>query len=142
LNEKDAMAGKPFRSILIPYLDEIATLRGQRPPVSYARIADILREKYGLNVKRAAIGKFVKLRSGGRKVYFFRQDPAAKTSKPAHIASVQHAGPRQEVHAFPKPKPQASDDDFGFTYSDHYNLTRLPPEEAAVRRKKLEEEGH
>lgn len=31
---------------------------------------------------------------------------------------------------------------FEFKYSERYNLTRQPPEEAAARRKKLEEEGH
>ena len=35
----------------------------------------------------------------------------------------------------PKPK-------FEFTYSERYNLKRLPPEEAAAIRKKLEAEGH
>ena len=35
------------------------------------------------------------------------------------------------------PKPT-----FRFTPSKRYNLTRLSPEEAAARRKKLEEEGH
>ena len=32
--------------------------------------------------------------------------------------------------------------EFRFTPSERYNLTRLPPEEAAAIRKKLEEEGH
>ena len=136
------MAGKPFRSVLIPYQDEIAELRSQRPPVSYARIAEVLREKYGLTVKRAAIGKFVKSRSGGRKVYFFRHELAARRSKSAGAGLEHRSRPCPEVRVTVDPKPKASDDDFGFTYSDHYNLTRLSPEEAAARRKKLEEEGH
>ncbi len=137
------MAGKPFRSILIPYLDEIAELRSQRPPVSYARIAEILREKHGLNVKRAAIGKFVKLRSGGRKVYFFRRDVAARRSQSVGATPAQRSKSCSQVRVTANAQPKANnDDDFGFTYSDHYTLTRLPPEEAAARRKKLEEEGH
>ena len=48
---------------------------------------------------------------------------------------------KMQLRVKPELKHDA-DDDFGFTYSDHYNLTRLPPEEAAARRKKLEEEGH
>src|SRR5437870_9384600 len=60
------MAVKPFQSTLIPYQDEIADLRSRRPPVSYARIAVILYEKYGLHIRRGAIAKFVKVRSGGR----------------------------------------------------------------------------
>src|SRR6266542_2181458 len=54
------MAVKPFQSTLIPYRDEIADLRSQRPPVSYARIAVILYEKYGLLIRRGAIAKSVK----------------------------------------------------------------------------------
>jgi len=48
------MAVKPFQSTLIPYQDEIAELRSRRPSVAYARIAEILREKYGLLIQRAA----------------------------------------------------------------------------------------
>jgi hypothetical protein len=136
------MAGKPFQSILIPYHDEIVALRSQKPPISYARIADHLRQKYGLSIKRAAIGKFVKARARGRKVYFIRREAAAKNSMPVQPA-VQSAqtGPRPQVVGSnaeqqpPKPK-------FDFPYSERYNLHRLPPEEAAARRKKLEEEGH
>jgi hypothetical protein len=138
---EDVMAGKPFQSILIPYEKEIAELRSQRPPVSYARIAQLFREKYGLTIQRAGIAKFVKLRSGGRKVYFFRRDLAAKRSQSA--ASTRRNEVSPAVRLIVKTKPHANDDDdFGFTYSDRYNLTRLPPEEAAARRKKLEEQGH
>jgi hypothetical protein len=121
------MPGKPFQSILIPYQNEIVALRSQKPPVSYARIADLLRLKYGLIIQRAAIGKFVKARARGRKVYFFRREVAAK--KPAPVAACK-TEPQQ-----PKPK-------FEFEYSERYNLKRLPPEEAAAIRKKLEAEGH
>ena len=126
------MAVKPFQSTLIPYQDEIADLRSRRPPVSYARIADLLWQKYGLRIQRAAIGKFVKARSGGRKVYFFSREVAAKKS-----TSVQPAAQPADPGSRPPPKPK-----FEFKYSERYNLTRLPPEEAAARRKKLEEEGH
>ncbi len=135
------MSGKPFQSSLIPYQNEIATLRGSRPPVSYARIADLLQQKYGLNIQRAAIAKFVKARSGGRKVYFFRKEVAAKkrASVQAAMQPVQlgrdSRGPRDANRQPPRPE-------FNFTYSERYNLTRLSPEEAAAIRKKLEAEGH
>ena len=125
------MAVKPFQSTLIPYQDEIADLRSQRPPVSYARIAVILYEKYGLHIRRGAIAKFVKVRSGGRKVYSFQREAAA-TSK-----SVKPAPQPADPGSRPPPKPK-----FEFKYSERYNLTRLSDEEAAARRKKLEEEGH
>ena len=131
IRQSDAMSGKPFQSCLVSYQDEIAILRSQKPPMSYARIADLLRQKYGLTVRRAAIGKFVKARSGGRKVYFFRREAAAKKRPfPGYPPQVPPTGDKP-------PKPT-----FEFKFSDRYNLTRLPPEEAAARRKKLEEEGH
>src|SRR5262245_13764036 len=137
------MPGKPFQSSLIPYQEEIAALRNRKPPVSYARIADLLRQKYGLSIRRAAVGKFVKSRSSGRKVYFFRQEVAAKKS-----GTVQRASQLTDPHSRPEvvgslnaeqqpPKPK-----FEFTYSERYNLKRLPKEEAAAIRKKLEAEGH
>jgi len=52
------------------------------------RIAEILRQKYGLSIHRGAIGKFVKVRSKGRKVYFFKEEPAVK-STPA-VATVKN----------------------------------------------------
>ena len=125
------MPGKPFQSSLIPYQNEIADLRSHRPPVSYARIADLLWQKYGLRIQRAAIAKFVKARSGGRKVYFFRREVAAKKS-----ISVQPAALPADPGSRPQPKPK-----WEFKYSERYNLTRLSDEEAAARRKKLEEEG-
>ena len=55
------MPGKPFQSSLIPYQSEIFALRSCNPPVSYARIADLLCQNYGLSIQRAAVGKFVKV---------------------------------------------------------------------------------
>src|SRR5262245_47685130 len=135
------MPGKPFQSSLIPYGTEIFLLRSCKPPVSYARIADLLRQNYGLNIQRAAIGKFVKARSGGRKVYFFRKDVAAKKSLPARPA-VQPAPAGSHAVVGSNIQPQLPKPKFEFTYSERYNLHRLPPEEAAARRKKLEAEGH
>ena len=126
------MAVKPFQSTLIPYQDEIADLRSQRPPVSYARIAVILYEKYGLHIRRGAIAKFVKVRSRGRKVYSFKRDAAVATSKP-----VRPGARPGDPGSRPPLKPK-----FEFKYSERYNLTRLPDEVADARRKKLEEEGH
>ena len=137
------MPGKPFQSSLIPYQEEIAALRSRRPPVSYARIADLLGQKYGLIIKRAAIGKFVKSRSGGRKVYFFRREIAAKKAPAVRLAP-HTADPhsRPQVASSVNAEPQPPKHKFEFVYSERYNLKRLPPEEAAAIRKKLEEEGH
>jgi len=42
------MPGKPHQSILIPHEQETAALRRRSPPVPYAQIAEILRQKHGL----------------------------------------------------------------------------------------------
>jgi len=126
------MAVKPFQSTLIPYQDEIADLRSRRPPVSYARIAVILYEKYGLHIRRGAIAKFVKVRSGGRKVYSFQRDVA-----PARSKSVKPAAQPADPSSHPPPKHKLE-----VKHDERYNLTRVPPDEAPARRKKLEEEGH
>jgi hypothetical protein len=123
------MQGKPYQSCLIPYHVEIVALRSQKPPVSYARIAELLREKHGLNIQRAAIGKFVKVRAKGRKVYFFKREKEIKKPTPASAV-------------VPKAEPQQAKPEWNFKYSERYNLTRLPPDVAAARRKKLEEKGH
>ena len=126
------MTGKPYRSSLIPYEDEIIHLRRRRPPVPYAQIAELLRQKYNLAVQPPAIFKFIKVRSRRRKAYSYQRAAAAARSK-----SVKPAAPPADASSRPPPKPR-----FEFKYSERYNLTRLPPEEAAARRKKLEEKGH
>src|SRR5881396_1421322 len=57
------MARKPYQSALIPYEDEIIALRHRRPPTSYARIAELLLQKYKLSICRETIFRFVKVRS-------------------------------------------------------------------------------
>ena len=98
----------------------------------YAQIAELLRQKYNLAIQPPAIFKFIKVRSRGRKVYSYQRDAAVATSKSVRPAALP-ADPGSRPH--PKPK-------WEFKYSERYNLTRLSDEEAAARRKKLEEEGH
>jgi hypothetical protein len=119
------MTGKPHQSSLIPYEAEIINLRNRRPPVPYAQIAELLHEKYNITVQAPAIFKFIKVRSRGRKVYSYGRN--VQSERPA---------------VKPKPARTQTRSDWNFKYSERYNLTRLPPEEAAARRKKLEEEGH
>ncbi len=118
-----------MKSQLIPYEEEILSLRRKRPPVPYRRIAEVLRKKYNLCVQHPAIVKFMKRsrRRKARKAEIPTPNPALKAPPPWI--------PLAKTNARAKPK-------FEFTYSDRYNLTRLPPEEAEARRKKLEAEGH
>jgi hypothetical protein len=66
---KDSMPTKPYQSRLIPYEEEIMRLRRRRPPMTYARIAQTLQQKYNLVIHQSAICKFIKVRKRGRKVY-------------------------------------------------------------------------
>jgi len=126
------MPGKPHHSSLIPYEIEIVSLRHQRPPMPYSQIADLLQQKYNLAIQAPAIFKFIKVRARGRRVYSYGRNICSQ--KPAEITPI------------PKLKDPAPSDQtkpfFNYKPSDRYNLTRLSPEEAARRRKKLEEEGH
>jgi hypothetical protein len=63
------MPTKPYQSKLIPFEEEIMKLRRRRPPVTYARIAEMLCQKYSIVIQPSAICKFIKVRKRGRKVY-------------------------------------------------------------------------
>jgi hypothetical protein len=97
----------------------------------YARIAELLRQKYNLSIQRVAVFKFIKVRARGRKVYSYRGNKPTRGSAPRKPAPAGIDSGRKPAEPI-----------FEFKFSDRYNLTRLPPEEAAARRKKLEEEGH
>jgi hypothetical protein len=98
----------------------------------YTAIADVLRQKYQVVIQPPAIFKFLKVRSRGHKVFGY----ARNMSIEKHLSVVSSPQPAVSASSSP-PKPF-----FEFPYSERYNLHRLPPEEAAARRKKLEEEGH
>jgi hypothetical protein len=124
------MPGKPHQSSLIPYEIEILALRHRRPPMPYAEIAELLRQKYNLVVQAPAIFKFMKVRSGGRKVFSYGRNVASEKPIPI-MASSQNAARKTA----PQQKPI-----FNYTPSDRYNLTRISPEEAARILNEPEEE--
>ncbi len=97
----------------------------------YSQISELLSQKYQIKVCRETVFKFLRVRFRGRKMFAFRRSPVPEESKSAH-SLLKPAKPGAQP-----PKPE-----FEFKYSERYNLTRLPPEVAAARRKKLEEEGH
>jgi hypothetical protein len=135
---------------LNPHEFEIAALRRKRPPVAYAEIAWILKEKYDLDIQAPAIFKFVKVRIRGRKVYGCGNPAPEK--KPALLQPVSKLAPlRPDAKPIPArlarkpielPKELADNLNYEFKYNDHYNLERLSPEDAAAIRKILEAEGH
>ena len=79
LGANHLMPGKPYQSILIPYEEEILSLRRQRPPMAFARIAELLMEKHQVPIQRAAICKFVKLRARWKKKEAQQNRAASKT---------------------------------------------------------------
>jgi hypothetical protein len=139
--------GKPYQSKLLPYIEEIRALRSTWPPTPYREIAEIFRQKYGLEVDRTTIFSFVKVRSGGRKSWVY--GPLSKKHKPS-VAAAPAAVPasptleqlRQQAAArvvatqeAQPPRPR-----FNYTPSDRYNLTRLTPEQSQAREERREQE--
>ncbi len=125
------MSGKPFQSCLNPYETEILSLRHQRPPMPYAKIAAILSQKHDINVCRQTISKFIRRRLRRRR--FLGDRRIICSNKPTlNIPSTKILSPVSKGTEHPI---------FEYTPSDRYNLTRLTPEEAARRKKELEEEG-
>ena len=130
---------KPYQSKLIAYEAEIAALRATRPPTAYARIAQLLCEKYALSVHRDTIHSFVRVRSHGRKVACFARpmegrfhDLEKKTASTPKPSGLGLSAPSATTDAQPKRK-------FNYTPSDRYNLTRLTPEQLAARKKQHDE---
>jgi len=153
------MSGKPFQSILIPYEHEILTLRRQRPPMAFARIAELLMEKHQVPIQRAAICKFVKLRARWKKKGAQQNRAVSKTWNTALTHRSQpHCGwtgpktdavppnsagteNRQPWLGWQNEKPASRKKMLTtFTPSNEYNLTRLTPEEAAAYVEQLKRE--
>ena len=159
LGANHLMPGKPFQSILIPYEEEILSLRRQRPPMAFARIAELLMEKHQVPIQRAAICKFVKLRARWKKKEAQQNRAASKTWNTAlthrsqpHSARTgpktdavppNPAGtePRRPWLGWQNEKPASREKMLTtFTPSNEYNLTRLSPEEAAAYVEQLRRE--
>ena len=159
LGANHLMPGKPFQSSLIPYEEEILSLRRQRPPMAFARIAELLREKHQVPIQRAAICKFVRLRARWKKKEAQQNRAAAKTWNTAltHRSQPQSARTAPKTDAVPpntagtenprpwmgwqNEKPASREKKLTtFTPSNEYNLTRLSPEEAAAYVEQLKRE--
>ncbi len=153
------MPGKPYRSMLIPYEEKILGLRRQRPPMAYARIAELLKEKHQVCIQRAAICKFVKLRARWTKKEAREKGSARAVLIPAPAGSsrplMAQAQSRndalrpnsEEIEnrrpwlGWHKEKPPSRGKLLTtFTPSNEYNLTRLTPEEAAAYVEQLRRE--
>jgi len=152
------MPGKPYQSILIPYEEEILSLRRQRPPLAFARIAELLKEKHQVSIQRAAICKFVKLRARWKKKEAQQIRAASKSwntvlthrSQPQAGATPLRDSVAHNPSALEPCRPWLSGQNdkpashgrmlTTFTPSNEYNLTRLSPEEAAAYIEQLKRE--
>lgn len=93
------MPTKPFQSKLNPYRDDIIALRDTNPPTGYHRIAEILKEKYGMDVSHHAVWHFVKVRSKPRKGYRIAAEPASariKSKISDHAVTPQQTKPKTQ----------------------------------------------
>ncbi len=137
---------KPYQSKLAAVEAEIAKLRAKRPPVPYRQIARHLHERFGIQVDPATIFRFVKVRSKGkRSIYLFGPpwhrvknslpDQAKKSWTQVLESNCKIPQGTKAGNLLSPTRRRVS-----FTASEHYNLTRLTPEEAAPLEKKLDEE--
>ena len=141
----------PRHSCLIPYVNEIISLRRRKPPMPYSEIAEILREKYQIIVNREAIFRFMKNRAkqcSKTCKYAWDVEPVKADNPSTTIVPSLRNNPSihpQKPATQDKPEPTAQPADstkprrFEMPFSETYNLTRVSPEEAAARLKKLEE---
>jgi len=135
----------PRQSSLIPYENEIVALRRRKPPTPYSQIAGLLREKYHITVNREGIFKFIKNRAKGSKPCKYAWAIELENTNDQPIIKTPSL---QKTPVLLTPKPSVSDKQpvdsqldefFNMPFSETYNLTRVSPEEAAARLKKLEE---
>jgi len=138
---------RPYRSKLQPFEAEIAAMRQKRPPTPYREIVKILRDRYGVFVQLSTLANFVKVRSRGRRTTYLFGPPWHRLKDSLHDKSKQPLaralgleyngnaqGGKTECRVS-RPRGRVT-----FTPSEHYNLTRLTPEEAAALEMKLNEE--
>jgi hypothetical protein len=154
LAEYQMITSKPYQSKLVPYEAEIVAWRRSRPPMSYARIANLLHDKHDLQVTRTTVFRFIKVRYRGRKGAYFghsaersfeRTNLKIAGSTPKPCGSDQTADPWDAIERLKKEAQARSQ--FRkqpllktFTPSNQYNLTLLSPEEAEAFKKKLSQE--
>jgi hypothetical protein len=133
------MSGLPFRSKLAPYEGEIFELRRQRPPVSYREIVVLLKERHGVDVTINGVFVFLKTR---RK--WDRQVSVEKKTAVSESAPQPSSGSRQgrSLSATTEATSRKPRQQFSYTPSDRYNLTRLTPEQVDALEKQFHEGEH
>ena len=143
-----------YDSCLAPFEKEILALRRKRPPMSFPKIAEYLREKHQISVRRQTIEAFLKVRVKGYKLCKYAWD--IKLDSEANTQPTPEAPPVIQT-PIPKPPPPAAQPTpttaatpatakeeqpvkFSYKYDPEKSLTHMPPELVEARRKELEQE--
>jgi len=120
------------QSCLIPFKDEIITLRETIPPTPYTEIAEILKEKHQISITGGAIHGFLRTLAKGYKpcklVEQIRQREKAQIT-----ASMNQTPERKEPASMP---PQAKE--LNVPVSHEHILNLRPKEERALRVAEIE----
>jgi hypothetical protein len=140
--EVATVAYNTYRSRLIPYENEIVALRRKKPPTPYSKIAELLREKYLIEVRSTTIIRFLQVRAKGYKTckYAWDVEPITPNNQPTtEVSLLQKTKAENKPEPVRQPLDSSKPKHFKMEFSETYNLTRVSPEEAAARLKKLEE---
>lgn len=129
------MAGKKYQSCLTVYENEIIALRRKRPPTPYSQIAELLREKYQIVVRRETIHNFLKVRAKGFKSCSYAwsinadNQPEAPRKQTVSKPNVSAVEDKPEASSFDPSKVELTE------YSPTWNLHRpkTPEEREAFR---------
>jgi len=120
------MAGKKYQSCLAAYENEIIALRRKKPPTPYSQIAELLREKYKIAVRRETIHNFLKVRAKGFKPCAYAWSINADNQPTTEVPSAQkQTVSKPKVSAVEsEPKSEASSFDQGKKYAYNYLCSR------------------
>ena len=142
------MSEKPYQSCLEPFNEEIIALRRRKRPMSYAKIVKYLQDKHQITVHRQTVYDFLKVRAKGFKPckFAWNIEPVSAANQPTtEVPQVLIKPEVSPIRETPKPaadKPKISElasRPFEMEFSETYNLTRLPFEEAEAMNKIIEE---
>ena len=130
---------------MTPHEAEIVALRRKRPPVSYSKIAELLREKHQITISKVGVFEFIKhrVKKDYKPCKYDAWDiklPEANNQPITTTAVIEKpTASKPSVTEKPKEPEEFIPPEVELKYSDEYNLTILPPEIAKAWLKRIEE---
>ena len=88
------MSGIPYQSKLLPYKDFIKEAR--KKGVSYRKITELLKEKFGLECYPNAVFSFVKARANRKPVFTLPEDSKKESPKLSEIEEIVETAQNQK----------------------------------------------